>query len=166
MEITDPNVAIDSSSVEDDLCRLEYLSSTVSDQALDEGLRRALEKTCSIEYPANKKQKKESWAFREPAKVVMPPPSTVGSSASKVISTLGSLTGDYRRAKIVDMLQEATDMAHAVGELDPEPESRPNGRRRFQRRNSFVIHRSRKVQACSQPLQRPPPRSPYIQSME
>jgi hypothetical protein len=142
METTNPNVAIDdSSSVEDGLCRLEYLSLAVSDQALDEGLRRALEKTCSIEYPARKKQKKESWAFREPAKVVMPPPSTIGSSTSKVIKCLEGLTGDYRRAKIADMLQEATEMAHAVGELDPEPKFRPNGRRRFQRRNSFVIHR-------------------------
>jgi hypothetical protein len=42
------------------------------------------------------------------------------------------------------MLQKATEIARAVGELDPEPESHPNGRRRFQRRNSFVIHRNRK----------------------
>jgi hypothetical protein len=144
MEITNPNIAIDSSSVEDNLCRIERASSTVSDQALDEGLRRALEKTCSIEYPANKKQKKESWAVCEHAKAVMPPPSTIESSTGKVISCLGGLTGDNRQAKIDNMLLKATTMAHAVGNLDPEPESGPNGRRRFQRRNSFVIHRSRK----------------------
>jgi hypothetical protein len=144
MEITNPNVAIESSSAEDDLCRLSRASSHVSNQALDEGLRRALEKTCNIEYPARKKQKKESWAVCEQAKIVMPPPSTIESSTSKVISCLGGLTGDDRQAKIDNMLLKATTMAHAVGKLDPEPESRPNGRQQFQRRNSFVIHRSRK----------------------
>jgi hypothetical protein len=142
MEIT--NIAVKSS--EDDHCRLEHVSSTVSDRALDEGLKRALEKTCNIETPANKKQKKkESWAFCEPAKVVMPSLSTIKSSTSKVISCRGGLPGDNRRAaKLAKMLQEATEMAQAVGKLDPEPDSRPNGRHRFHRRNSFVIHRNRK----------------------
>jgi hypothetical protein len=144
MEITNTNIAIESSSAKVDLCRLEHVSSTVSEQVLDEGLRWALEKTCNIESPANKKRKKRSWAFCEPAKVIMFPSSTIESSTSKVIGCLGGLTGDNRRAKIANMLQEATEMAQAVGNLDPEPESRSNGRRRFQRRNSFVIHRNRK----------------------
>jgi hypothetical protein len=128
------------------LClRLQHVSSTVSDRALDEDLKRALEKNCNIESPTKKKQKKkESWAFCEPAKIIMPPLLTIGSSTSMVISCLGGLTEDNRPAKIANMLREATEMAEAVGKLDPEPESRPNGRRRFHRRNSFVIHRNRK----------------------
>jgi hypothetical protein len=139
MELT--NISIESSSTMYDPCLLEHASSTISDRALDEGLKRALEKTCCIESPTNKKQKKESWTFREPAKVVWSPPPTIESSTIKAMSCLG-LTGDNRRAKIANMLQEATEMARTVGTLDPEPESRPNGRRRFHRRNSFVIHRN------------------------
>jgi hypothetical protein len=136
------NIAIESSSTDDDLCRLNRASSTASDWGLEEGLGRALENSCSIEYPARKKRKKkESWTFRETAKVVMPPPSTIESSTSKVTSCLEGSTGDNRQATIANMLQEATDMARAVGELDPEPEEpcHSNGRRRFQRRKSFVI---------------------------
>jgi hypothetical protein len=144
MDIT--NIAIKSSSMEDDRClRLRHLSSTVSDRALDEGLKRALEKTCNIESPAKKKQmKKESWAFSEPANIIMPPPLTSEPSTSMATSCLGGLTEDNRRAKIANMLREATEMAEAVGKIDPEPESRPNGRQQFHRRNSFVIHRNRK----------------------
>jgi hypothetical protein len=136
------NIAIDSSSAEDNLCRLEHAPPTVSDWTLDEGLKRALERTCNIETPANKKQKKkESWAFCEPAKVFMPPPSTIELPKSNVISRLGGLAGDTRRAMLAEMLQEASELAQAIGKLDPDPESRANGRRRFHRRNSFVIHR-------------------------
>jgi hypothetical protein len=143
MELT--NIAIESSSANDNLCLLEKISSAISDRALDEILERALDKTCNIESPANKKQKKESWDFCESAKVVVwPPPSAIESATRKAINCLGGLTEDNRRAKIANMLQKATDMAQAVGKLDPEAESRPNGRRRFQRRNSFVIHRNRK----------------------
>jgi hypothetical protein len=139
------NTAIEASSQEGALCRLDHLSSTVSDRALDEGLKRALEKTCNIESPANKKRKKkESWAFCEPAKVFMPTPSPTKLPVSNAISCLGGLTGDTRRAKLAEMLQEASEMAQAIGKLDPDPESHPNGRRRFPRRNSFVIHRNRK----------------------
>jgi hypothetical protein len=142
MELT--NISIESSSAKCDPCLLDHASSVNSDRALDEGLKRALEKSCCIESSANKKQKKkESWTFREPAKVVWSPPSTIESSTRKAFSCLG-LTGDHRRAKIANMLQDATEMAQAVGKLDPEPESRSNGRRRFHRRNSFVIHRNRK----------------------
>jgi uncharacterized protein (DUF2384 family) len=116
-------IAIESSSTKYDPCLFEHASSIISD--------RALEKSCNIESPANKKQKRKESRR------------TFNSSRRKAISCL-ALTEDNRRAKIANMLQEATDMAQAVGELDPEPESRPNGRRRFHRRNSFVIHRNRK----------------------
>jgi hypothetical protein len=142
---TNMTITIESSFPKYDPCLLEHAFSTISDRALDEGLKRSLEKSCCIESPANKK--KESWTFREPAMIVWPPLSTISSSRRMAISCLPlteDLTEDNRRAKIANMLQEATDMAQAVGELDPEPESRPNGRRRFQRRNSFVIHRNRK----------------------
>jgi hypothetical protein len=159
MELT-TNIAIESSSAKDNLCLLENISSVISDRALDEVLKRALEKTCNIESPASKKQKKESWDFCEPAKVVVwPPPSAIESAKRKAISCLGGLTEDNRRAKIANMLQKASDMAKAVGKLDPEVESRPNGRRRFQRRNSFVIHRNRKGTGTLPP---PPPSTTKI----
>jgi hypothetical protein len=70
-------------------------------------------------------------------------PSTIESSTGKEFGCpLGGLMGDSRLAKVVNMLHRATEMAHAVGKLDPEAESRPNGRHRSQRRNSFVFHRS------------------------
>jgi hypothetical protein len=144
MELT--NIGIESFSSKDNLCLLDNISSSISDRALDEVLKRALEKTCNIESPANKKQKKESWDFCEPAKVVVwPPPSAIESAKKKTITCLEGLMEDSRRAKIANMLQKATDMAKAVGKLDPEAEPCQNGRRRFQRRNSFVIHRNRKI---------------------
>jgi hypothetical protein len=159
METT--NIAIESSSAEDNLCRIEHVSSTASDWALDEGLKRVLEKTCNIETPANKKQKKkESWAFREPAKVFMPPPSNIKLPRSNVVR---GLAGDNRRAMLAEMLQEASDLAQAIGKLDPDPESRPNGRRRFHRRNSFVIHRD---QISTGILQTPVPSISKIVSTE
>jgi hypothetical protein len=137
--------AIKSDFAKGDLCLLENTSSAISDQALDEVLKRALEEACNIESPVNKKQKKESWDFCEQAKVVVwPQPSVIESATRKTIVRLGSLTEDNRLAKIAIMLQKATDIAQAVGKLDPEAESHPNGRRRFQRRNSFVIHRNGK----------------------
>jgi hypothetical protein len=128
METT--NIAIDSSSAEDNLCRLEHVSSTDRDRVLDEGLKRALEKTCNIETPATKKQKKkESWAFCEAAKVFMPTPLTSELPKSNAISRLGGLAGDTRRAMLAEMLQEASELAQAIGKLDPDPEL-PDGRRR------------------------------------
>jgi hypothetical protein len=162
METT--NIAIESSSAEDNLCRLEYVSSTDRDRALDEGLKRALEKTCNIELPANKKQKKkECWAFCEPATVLMATPPTIESPKSNVISRLGGLAEDTRRAMLAEMLQEASELAQTIGKLDPDPESRPNGRRRFHRRNSFVIHRN---QISTGTLQAPAPSISKIVSTE
>jgi hypothetical protein len=143
---THMHIAIKSPSAEDDnLRRLDHVFPAVSDRGLEEGFKRAFEKTCCEEMPVYKRQKKESWAFHEPDKVVKTLPSTMESSTStsKAINSLAGLTGDNRRAKISQMLQEATVIARAVGELDPEHESHPDGRRRFQRRNSFVIHRNR-----------------------
>jgi hypothetical protein len=146
-KITHMHIANKSPVVEDNRHRLEHVFPAVSDQGLENGFKRALEETCCEDIPVYKKQKKkESWAFHEPAKVVksLPPLRTMESSTSKEINpnALAGLTGDERRAKISRMLEEATVIAHAVGNLDPEPESLPNGRRRFQRRNSFVIYRN------------------------
>jgi hypothetical protein len=135
------NISIDSSSAEEGLGRLDHCSSTVSIGVLEDGFKRALEKTCNDEPPTSKKQKKESWAFRESAKVVKPPSSIFESSASKTnVSTLAGLAVDIQRAKTAQMVQQATVMAMAIGRLDPELESHPNGRLKFQRRNSFIIH--------------------------
>jgi hypothetical protein len=49
-------IAIESSSEKYDPCLLEHASSTNNDRALVESLKRALEKTCNIESPANKKK--------------------------------------------------------------------------------------------------------------
>jgi hypothetical protein len=134
------NISIESSAAEEGLGRLERRSPAVSFEALGEVLKRALEKTCNDEPAANKKQKKESWAFHEPAKVVKPPPSTFESYTSKMhVSTLAGLAEDNGRARIAQMVQQATEMATTIGRLDPAPESLANGRRRFQRRNSFII---------------------------
>jgi hypothetical protein len=119
-------------AVEENRHRLEHVFPSVSDRGLEKGFKRALEEPCCEEIPVYKKQKKkESWDFHEPAKVVKSPP-----------NALAGLTGDNRRGKISQMLEEATVVAHAVGNLDPESESLPNGRRRFQRRNSFIIYRN------------------------
>jgi hypothetical protein len=139
-KITHMHIANKSPIVEDNRHRLEHVFPGVSDRGLEEGFKRALEEPCCEEIPVYKKQKKkESWAFHEPAKVVKSLP-----SMRKAISSnpLTGLTGDNRRAKIAQMLEEATVFAHAVGNLDPQPEYLPNGRRRFQRRNSFVIYRN------------------------
>jgi hypothetical protein len=142
------HIVIESPTAEDNPHRLEHVF-PVSDQGLEEGFKRALEKTCCEEIPVYKKQKQktESWAFHEPpAMVVKPPPSTMKSSTSKKAissSALAGLTGDNRRAKISQMLQEATVITHAAGKLDPEPELHPNGRRRLQRCNAFVVHHNR-----------------------
>jgi hypothetical protein len=121
--------------------RCEHDFPTVSDRGIEEGFKRAVETTkCCEEMPVYKKLKKG--AFHEPAKVVKFLPSITESSTSEAISTraLAGLTGDNRRAKISQMLKEATVMAHAGGRLDPELESHSNGRRRFHRCNS---HRNR-----------------------
>jgi hypothetical protein len=144
-KITHMHIANKSPTVEDNRHRLEHVFPTVSDQGLEEGFKRVLEETCCEEIPAYKKQKKkESWAFHEPAKVFKSLPLIMESSTSEEINpnALAGLTGDNRRAKISKMLEEAAVTAHAVGNLDPEPESLPNGRRRYQRRNSFVIYRN------------------------
>jgi hypothetical protein len=136
--ITD--TAIESPTSEDNQHRRKYVLPTVSEQGLEEGFKRALEKTCCDEIPVYKKLKKDSWTLHEQAKVL---PSITESSASKAISTsaLAGLARDNRRAKISQMLQEATVMAHAGGErLYPEPESHPTGQHRFHRCNS---HRNR-----------------------
>jgi hypothetical protein len=145
-QITQMHIAIESPTTEVNRHRLEHVFPTVIDRGLEEGLKRALDETGCEDIPVYKKQKKESWAFHEPAKVANPLLSASRSSTSKAISpsnALAGLTGDNRRAKISQMLQEATVLGHAVGNIDPEPESHPNGRRLFQRRNSFVIHRNR-----------------------
>lgn len=145
-KITHMHIANKYPAAEDTGHRLEHVFPTVSDRGLKKGLKRALEETpCSEEIPVYKRQKKkESWAFHEPAKVGKPLPLPLDSSTSKAISlnALAGLTGDDRRAKISQMLEKATVIAHAVGNIDPEPESHPNGRRRHQRRNSFVIYRN------------------------
>jgi hypothetical protein len=142
-KITHMHIGINSpAAAENNRHRLEHVFPTVSDRGLEEGVKRVLEKTCCEEIPVYKKHKKESWAFHEPAKVVDPLPLTMESSTSP--NALAGLTGDNRRAKISQMLEEATVIARAVGKLDPEAESHPNGRRRFQRRNSFVIYRNLK----------------------
>jgi hypothetical protein len=139
-QITQMHIANKSHVVEDNQHRLEHVFPTVSDRGLEEGFKRALEEPCCEGIPAYKKQKKkESWAFHEPAKVVKSLPSLRKAISS---NALAGLTGDTRRAKINQMLEEATVIAHAVGNLDPEPEPLPNGRCRFQRRNSFVIYRN------------------------
>jgi hypothetical protein len=142
MDETPTNISILSSFAEEGIGRLELRCSG----ALEEGLKRALESSNDEppEPPAHKKQKKESWAFHEPAKVVKAPPLSFESAISNMhVSTLAGLAGDIRRARIAQMVQQAAEMATAIGKLDPEPESLPNGRRRFQRRNSFVIHPNR-----------------------
>jgi hypothetical protein len=145
-QITQLHIAIESPAAEVNQHRLKHVFPTAIDRGLEEGFKRALDQTGCEEIPVYKKQKKESWAFHEPAKVANPLLSTSKSSTSNAISpsnALAGLTGDNRRAKISQMLREATVLGNAVGNIDPEPQSHPNGRRRFQRRNSFVIHRNR-----------------------
>jgi hypothetical protein len=131
------HTAIKSPTAEDNWHRREHDFPTVSDRGLEEGFKRASETTGCDEMPVYKKLKKESWAFHKPSKVVKFLPSITESSPSEAISTsaLAGLTGDSRRAKISQMLKEATVMAHAGGRLDPEPESHSNSRRRFHRCN-------------------------------
>jgi hypothetical protein len=136
------HTAIKSPTSEDNQHRREHVLPTVSDRGLEEGFKRALEKTCCDEIPVFKKLKKESWTLPEQAEIVKLLPSIMESSTSRAISTSAhaGLTRDNRRAKISQMLQQATVVAHAGGRLDPEPESHPTVQQRFHRCNS---HRNR-----------------------
>jgi len=120
----------------------EVVNATVADAALDYeyGLKRALDNNKPPMTPPRKRQKKESWAFKEPAMFVKPPI----FSNEKVANPLESLKGDVRRMEIAKMLDHAANLAQTIGQIDPEPDVQPTGgHRRFQRRNSFVIHRNR-----------------------
>jgi hypothetical protein len=133
------HTAIKSPTSEDNQHRREHVYPTVSDRGLAEGFKRALEKTaCCDEIPVYKKLKKESWTPHKQAKVVKFLPSITESSTGKAISNsaLADLTGDKRRAKISQMLQEATVMAHPIGMLYPEQKYLPIGRRRLHRCSS------------------------------